>query len=116
MGYTNHYWNGVTTLHFAKLCLGIIGGSVKMPGHTHVLPADVLSKADLLHSFAMFFGRKDLAIAARPVPQSVDRSLGTLDPDLNLRIWQAAGYLEPPTLALMVEELAQYIHSRGGAF
>ncbi|BDU75287.1 sugar nucleotide-binding protein [Mesoterricola sediminis] len=107
-GFTNHLWNGVTTLHFAKICRGVIRNSLALPRLAHVIPGDVLSKGDLLSAFAVAFGRKDLVITPKAVQHAVDRSLGTLDASLNLRLWQAGGYVVPPTLGQMVDELAGY--------
>ncbi|MDR3670305.1 MAG: sugar nucleotide-binding protein [Holophaga sp.] len=113
-GYLNHFWNGVTTLHFAKICSGIIKQGLPLPGLTHLMPSDTLSKGELLRSFAMAFGREDLAINLCMVDHPVDRSLSTLDPALNRRIWQSAGYHEPPSLDAMIRELASYIHTQKG--
>jgi len=107
-GFLNHHWNGVTTLQFARICQGIIQGELALPALAHVVPADILSKGELLQVFATAYGRRDLTIDLQTVPQAVDRSLGTLDPVLNGTIWHAAGYPEPPRLAEMVEELAQF--------
>jgi hypothetical protein len=37
----------------------------------------------------------------------IDRTLRTDDAELNARMWIAAGYAQPPTLATMVDELAR---------
>ncbi len=37
-GYTNHQWNGVTTLHFARLCHGVIRQGLDLPHVQHVVP------------------------------------------------------------------------------
>lgn len=111
-GYVNHEWNGVTTLHFARLAAALIA---KDAGHgagpllgrlQHVIPADVVSKHELLRLFAAAFDRPDLSIAAVDAPTRVDRTLSTLHPDANAALWRAAGYDSPPTIARMVAELA----------
>ena len=61
-GYTNHQWNGVTTMHFAKICQGIIKHSLKTPHIQHVVPADTISKAELLQCFVREYGRGDITI------------------------------------------------------
>ncbi len=38
-GYDGHRWNGITTLHFARLCAAIIGGA-QVPKLQHVVPGD----------------------------------------------------------------------------
>lgn len=110
-GYTNHLWNGVTTLHFARICQGIIKGGASLPGLCHVVPGNALSKGDLLQSVATAFGRTDLNLDLVPTAFPVDRTLGTSHPALNRELWAAAGYPEPPSLEGMVGELAQHIQS-----
>lgn len=110
-GFSNHLWNGVTTLHFARICLGIIREGTALPHLCHVIPADVLHKGDLLKLVRRTFGREDLQVDLQPAPQAVDRSLATSNTALNRRIWAAAGYPAPPTLGDMVAELAERTHS-----
>lgn len=104
-GYTNHLWNGITTLHFAKIVQGIIKENRQLPQLQHIVPADSVTKAELLTIIANAYGKKT---KVRPVeaPEAVDRTLDTLNPDVNLRLWQAAGYRSPPTIKQMVQELA----------
>ncbi len=53
-GYTNHFWNGVSTLQFGELCLNIIKGNNfdtlrKESSVFHFSPNDVVSKYELLN-------------------------------------------------------------------
>lgn len=112
MGYTNHLWNGVTTLHFARVCQGILRENMALPHLTHFIPADVLPKGELLECIRTAFDRQDIQVNPKPAAQAVDRSLATADPALNRRLWSAAGYSEPPTLSWMIEELAVRCSSR----
>lgn len=106
-GYANHWWNGVTTLHFAKICQGIIENSIALPHMQHLVLADSVSKYQLLKLFASEFGREDITI--KPVLDwPTNRILDTVNPALNLELWQAAGYSEPPTIAQIVREFANY--------
>jgi len=105
-GYTNHLWNGVTSLHFARLCLAVAERRASLPPILHVTPADVVSKCDLLKLFAQAFGRMDVTIEARAAASAVDRILRSEDKDANAALWAAAGYSAPPTIASMVGELA----------
>jgi dTDP-4-dehydrorhamnose reductase len=109
-GFTNHRWNGVTTYHFARLCAGIVREDLRLPGTLHVVPQDVVSKADLLELLTEAFGRQDITIAREPAPLAVDRSLVTKHPEANEAVWQAAGYPVPPDVDQMVGELA--VHER----
>ena len=110
-GYTNHKWNGVTTYHFAKICLGIIGNNLKLPCLQHVIAADKPSKAKMLEYFSKYFNREDIRINPVKAPVVIDRTLATKDPKTNLRIWEAAGYKKPPTVSEMIKELAEYLQN-----
>jgi len=106
-GYTNHLWNGVTTLQFAELCAAVItSDGLDLPSTLHVVPADAVSKADLLRLALSAFGRDDVMVAPEPAPVPVDRTLTTRFPDAGLRLWRAAGYPQPPRIATMIAELA----------
>lgn len=113
-GFANHYWNGITTLHFARICAGLIRTGADLPSLVHVVPADTVSKGGLLQCFAEAFDRLDLQIEVGPVPEPVDRSLATLDAGMNQAIWRAAGYGAAPTVEAMVQEMAQYVKNAGG--
>lgn len=104
-GFTNHLWNGITTLHFTRICQGIIRQGIELPAIQHIVPANVVTKAELLQIIADVYGKK---IKINPVeaPEKIDRTLSTNDPSLNRVIWKAAGYPEPPTIRQMIEELA----------
>ena len=106
-GYTNHRWNGITTLHLARLCAAVIQDSDhRLPSVLHVVPGDALSKAQLISLCALTFGRTDLTVETQPAPEPVDRTLRTLYPEINQRLWNAAGHATPPTISEMVRELA----------
>jgi dTDP-4-dehydrorhamnose reductase len=107
-GYRNHQWNGVTTLHFARLCWGIIKEGRSLSALQHVVPANDITKADLLRCFARGYGRRDLTINEVDAPVVIDRRVRTNNPDVNRELWRAAGYGEPPTVEQMVAEMAAY--------
>lgn len=107
-GYANHYWNGVTTLHFAKICQAIISHEMKVPRIQHLLPSGRVSKHELLLSFAENFDRLDVTIKPTDAETVIDRTLGTANKETNQELWSAAGYSNPPTVPEMVEELAAF--------
>jgi dTDP-4-dehydrorhamnose reductase len=107
-GFTNHEWNGITTLHFARLCHGIIRHRLNCGYLQHVLPNDAVSKAELLQCFAHSYHRPDIQVLPIEAPTTVDRTLGTSNPSLNQKLWEAAGCSPPPTVEQMVGELAQF--------
>lgn len=111
-GYTDHRWNGVTTLHFARVARAIVraGDDLDLPPLQHLVPADAVSKATLLRLFAREYGRDDLTIRPRPAAHPVDRTLRTAAPARNEALWRAAGHPGAPTIEDMVRELAQWPH------
>jgi dTDP-4-dehydrorhamnose reductase len=111
-GYINHLWNGVTTLHFAKLCAALIKFGIALPHVQHVVPASSISKYELLKCFAEQFTRRDLTISPTRASTAVNRTLSTLHDGPNRELWRAAGYDAPPTVPQMVAELAGFMQKR----
>jgi len=109
-GFVNHHWNGVTTLHFAKLCKGIIKTDATLSHLQHVVPTGMVTKAQMLHDFAQAYNRADITIRDTEAKTVIDRTLDTTRPDVNLALWQAAGYSTPPTVTEMILELGQYAY------
>lgn len=104
-GFTNHLWNGITTLHFSRIVQGIIREGIELPTLQHIVPANVLTKAELLTCIAKEFD-KNIPVIATEAMIPIDRTLHTINPDLNNKLWRAAGYPEPPTIQHMIKELA----------
>jgi len=108
-GFTNHSWNGVTTLHFAKICHGIIKDNITLPHIQHIIPGGDITKHDLLCCFARCYKRSDIQITAADAQNVIDRRLDTENQKLNGMLWENAGYgTHPPSVCDMVEELAVY--------
>jgi dTDP-4-dehydrorhamnose reductase len=107
-GYINHFWNGVSTLHFAKIVSGIINSATYKNGVFHLVPNDFLSKYELISTIATAFGRVDLKINKFETPTSVNRVLSTIDPERNRSLWLAGGYTEIPTVRQMVLDYAAW--------
>jgi len=74
-GYTNHLWNGVTTLQYAKICDQIIEKDLYKEGLYHVF-SDIVSKYDLVSMINEYFG---LNITVKPFEAGVscDRTMLT---------------------------------------
>jgi len=107
-GFTNHEWNGVTTLHFARICHGVIRRGLTCGHLHHVVPSDVVSKAELLRCFARSYGRPDMTIFRTEAETAVNRTLAASNPTFNRQLWEAAGYPQPPTVAQMIDELSEF--------
>lgn len=107
-GFANHYWNGVTTLHFAKLCKGIIYNDIQLEHLQHVVPNGSASKAQMLTDLATAYKRSDISIKSVEAAPIIDRTLSTSNPARNATLWNAAGYKIIPTVSQMIEELGSY--------
>ena len=107
-GFVNHDWNGITTLHYAKVCMGIIRHRVKLEHLQHIIPTALLTKYELVNCFAREYGRKDIKINETEAKTVIDRTLSTNNEELNQHIWEAAGYKRPPSISQMIIELAEY--------
>lgn len=106
-GFINHDWNGITTLQFSHLCRGIILNNLTLQHLQHIVPADVVSKAELLQYCARVFGRQDISILPVEAETTVDRTLATENPTTNQWLWEAAGYKEIPSISKMITDLDQ---------
>ena len=110
-GFTNHLWNGVTTYHFAKVVAGIIKNSEFEAGTFHLVPAEDVSKYQLLHFFSIYFDREDVEIIKNAKSDAIDRTLSTLNQASNLKFWKSAGYNEPQRISTMIHEYSEWSRS-----
>jgi dTDP-4-dehydrorhamnose reductase len=107
-GYTNHIWNGVTTLHFSQIVSGIIKSNSFKAGVQHLIPKNIISKYELLNLIAQNFERHDLQISKFEADIAIDRSLTTNNFEQNLQFWQLGGYNEIPTIDEMVSTYSRW--------
>jgi dTDP-4-dehydrorhamnose reductase len=110
-GFVNHQWNGVTTLHFGKLCAGLIKSRIALPHLQHAVPTGTISKYELLKCFAEQFDRGDIVITPTAAATVLDRTLSTVHDESNRKLWRAGGYDLPPTVPEMVSELAKFMQT-----
>lgn len=104
-GFTNHYWNGITTYHFVKIVEGVIREGIELSNLQHIVPADKVTKAELLRLIAKAY-EVNIPVTDVEAPEAVDRTLSTNYPEMNKVLWKAAGYKKPPTIEQMLIELA----------
>ena len=104
-GYSDHYWNGVTSTGFARICRGIIEDEGFIPGTYHLVPSDAMTKSDLVTEIANRVGRKDIKIIEGPSGHKVDRTLATINESLNAQLWANAGYATTPCISELVSEI-----------
>jgi dTDP-4-dehydrorhamnose reductase len=105
-GYTNHYWNGITSDAFAEVVVGQIKSSDKLCGTQHLIPRDFLSKYELIQQIAKVTNRDDLEIVPMSAPNQLNRRLSTDFPEQNLKLWKHAGFRALP----LISELLSDIH------
>lgn len=105
-GFSNHLWNGLTTDTFADICIGIVSNNKWFNGTQHVIPGDVLNKAQMLHLFAKYFNRPDIKITDINAQIPIDRTLTTNNNALNTQLWQMAGYNNIPSIEQMIANIA----------
>jgi dTDP-4-dehydrorhamnose reductase len=104
-GYSDHFWNGITTQAFSRICRGIIENSGFTPGTHHLVPADIMSKFELVTAIANKIGRSDIDILERPSGNRVDRTLATINASLNEQMWVNGGYTSIPNIASLVSDM-----------
>jgi dTDP-4-dehydrorhamnose reductase len=108
-GFKNHLWNGITTLSFAQVVKGIILEDDFQPGTSHLVPADRVSKFELLNLLKVHSGRSDIEIQEFETTNKVDRTLSTINIEDNKKLWNRAGYREVPTISKLIEDYFKWI-------
>ncbi len=74
-GFTNHLWNGVTTLEWAKIAHELIRGAIRPEGNLlQAAAASAVSKYELLKTIAKIWKRPNL-IQPVEAPETIDRTL-----------------------------------------
>lgn len=104
-GYTNHLWNGLTSKTFGKVVAGIVTSEYFSPGVQHLVPADSLSKNELVQLELELLGRTDVEVQEFSTTSSVNRTLATDRAMVNQALFAQAGYVHLPTIREMMEEL-----------
>ena len=104
-GFTNHIWNGLTSDVFGQIVSGIVKEGLFTSGVQHLVPGDKVSKDQLVRLALAALGRSDVKVSSVDAPYEVDRTLSTQNAQKNLKLFAAAGYKKPPTIAQMVTRL-----------
>lgn len=105
-GYVNHIWNGLTSQTFGKIVAGIVTSTSFSPGVQHLVPADSLTKYELVKLELEMLGRVDVEVQEFFTTSSVDRTLTTENRSKNAALFTEAGYVRVPTIREMMEELS----------
>jgi dTDP-4-dehydrorhamnose reductase len=110
-GFSNHLWNGLTTLHFAKIVLGIISANTFKSGTHHVVPSDSVSKFEMIEMVCKSFAREDIKVEKVLAGRAVDRRLITKFPEMNRDLWLNAGYDKPLSIQEMIIEYSNWVRT-----
>jgi len=109
-GYLNHYWNGITTLAFAKLCHGLIShySSFYHLNMLHVFSEKVNTKGRLIKIIAKKYFDVDYEIKMKACTNEIDRVLCTMYHDQHLLLWQKSGYDSIPDIDFLLQEMKNF--------
>jgi dTDP-4-dehydrorhamnose reductase len=97
-GFTNHFWNGVTCLEFAKICKKMIDQNMFWVGTRH-LHSNTLNKKELVELISNSFNL-NVTVVEKQTEKSCDRSITTIYEDLSK--------FEIPTLENQLNELKNF--------
>ena len=106
-GYCTHFWNGITNVAYAKIIAGIIkygrfDNLVQLNNIFHIIPADDMSKGNLL-GLAQKYSGKNVKIK-RQIVELEDLTISTVLKTSNATFWADAGYSGVPTIEELVKE------------
>lgn len=77
-GFTNHRWNGVTTLYLAEVIENILKNNLYQKGLFHVHSPNTVDKYELLQIFDDVYELKFSKINAVEAKDAIDRSIATV--------------------------------------
>jgi dTDP-4-dehydrorhamnose reductase len=103
-GFTNHNWNGLSSDAFGRVVSGILKSGAFRPGVQHSVPADALTKDQLVRGVLDELSRLDVQVESGLSSEMVDRTLRTDKSDFNYELFRRAGYEELPTIRQMIHE------------
>ena len=108
-GFTDHLWNGLTTMHYAKIISGLMKRNHFSAGTFHIVPEDSVSKYQLSQIILECFGSSHINVVPIQSPKSVNRTLATDNVQFNLDMWRDAGYNKPLNVAEMIREYSLWV-------
>jgi dTDP-4-dehydrorhamnose reductase len=107
-GYSNHIWNGITSVALSKIIMGIIRKNLFKSGTFHLISSDKISKYDLMKLFNKYFNQKKSKIISLKHSISYKGTLKTNYKRFNLKMWNSAGYNSIPKIDFLIRELSLY--------
>ena len=97
-GYTNHFWNGITCLQFAKICDYMIGNNIFWEGVKHIVSPNTVSKFELVKMISDIYGF-GINVVPFETPEKCDRSLTSIREDITIGV---------PTLETQIKEMKEF--------
>ena len=104
-GFVDHIWNGLTSKSFGAIVSGIVESGTFFSGVQHLVPADSLTKFELVNMELDLLGRNDVVVNETITGIKVDRTLDTSNPTQNDLMFKLGGYDATPTIREMMEQL-----------
>jgi len=104
-GFADHIWNGLTSQAFGAIVSGIVESGTFFSGVQHLVPADSLTKFELVEMELDLLGRNDVVVNETITGNKVDRTLETSNPTQNDLLFKLGGYDATPTIREMMEQL-----------
>lgn len=98
-GYTNHYWNGITCLQYAKLVEAIINNNIFWNGVRHIFSPTTVSKYQLVSMINDTY-KLNIKINKYAFPENNNKSLST--------IYKENSMFNIPELSQQIMELKEF--------
>ena len=84
-GFTNHVWNGITCLQFAKICKYIIDNKFFWRGVKHIISPNSITKSHLVKLISKVYNL-DVKVNPCTTDVSCDRTLSSIRNDVSINI------------------------------
>lgn len=102
-GFTNHKWNGVTTLYLAEVIENILKNDLYQKGIYHVHSPNTVDKYELLQIFNEVYELKFSKINATEAKDAIDRSIAT--------VYELSSKVCTKTLRQQVREMREFFQT-----
>jgi dTDP-4-dehydrorhamnose reductase len=104
-GFTNHFWNGITTSAFGKILISIIENNINIPNKMHICPKNFITKYKMLRLFKDKNMNKKIFIKPIKAKIRINRTLSTKFKKINDLIWKGSIYRKVPTIENLIREI-----------
>ena len=101
-GYSNVFWNGVTAEIHARLAVAIAKNRYPLRGTQHLVPANQVSKGQLVRLIADASGRNDISVEPTQVENPKNMTLSTQNESVNRELWKLISFEEVPTIEELI--------------